>query len=172
MDASAANSAPIIIEPIREDHVDGFRAALDIVARERAYLIFLEAPSIERMRDFVRDNIAAGHPHLVAVSEGRVIGWCDIRSKEREAQAHCGMLGIGIIPGYREQGLGTRLITAALAAAKAAGMHRVELDVHADNQRATALYEKVGFVREGVARDAVRIDGRFIDSLRMAMILT
>lgn len=160
----------IRIEPIREDHVEGFREALDIVARERKYLIFLEAPPFEAMLDFVRDNIAAGHPHMVAVSGNRVVGWCDIRRAARDAQAHCGTLGMGIIPGYRDGGLGRRLITAALDAARAAGLHRIELNAHADNLRAIALYEKVGFKHEGVARDAVRIDGFYIDSVNMAMI--
>jgi RimJ/RimL family protein N-acetyltransferase len=78
---------------------------------------------------------------------------------------------MGIIPGYREKGLGTRLIRAAIGQARDRGFHRVELHVHADNPRAIALYEKVGFVREGVARDAVRIDGRFVDSIGMAVII-
>jgi RimJ/RimL family protein N-acetyltransferase len=42
--------------------------------------------------------------------------------------------------------------------------------VHADNARAIALYEKVGFVREGVARDAVFIDGEYRDAINMAIV--
>ncbi|WP_145638027.1 GNAT family N-acetyltransferase [Neorhizobium alkalisoli] len=160
----------IAIEPIREDHVESFRQALDIVARERKYLIFLEAPSVEQMRAFVLDNIAAGHPHRVAVAGGEVVGWCDIRRLARDAQAHCGVLGMGVIPGYRDRGLGRKLILSALEAAKHAGLRRVELHAHADNTRAIALYEKVGFLHEGIARDAVRIDGRYIDSVLMAKI--
>jgi RimJ/RimL family protein N-acetyltransferase len=161
----------ISIESIRDEHVESFRTALDIVARERKYLIFLEAPSVEQMRAFVRDNIVAGHPHKVAVAGGQVVGWCDIRRGVRDAQAHCGVLGMGIIPGYRDRGLGRELMLAALDAARAAGLHRVELHAHADNVRAIALYEKVGFAHEGLAHDAVRIDGRYIDSVLMAMIL-
>jgi RimJ/RimL family protein N-acetyltransferase len=44
------------------------------------------------------------------------------------------------------------------------------LNVHADNLRAIRLYEKVGFAHEGVARDAVKIDGRYIDAVNMAII--
>lgn len=161
----------IVIEPIREDHVEGFREALDIVARERKYLVFLEAPPVEAMLSFVRGNIAAGHPHMVAVADGKVVGWCDIRRGTRDAEAHSGVLGMGIIPGCRDRGLGRRLILATIAEARAAGMHRIELHAHADNLRAIALYEKVGFSHEGVARDAIRIDGRYVDSVLMAMIL-
>ncbi|MND38455.1 putative acetyltransferase YhhY [compost metagenome] len=160
----------IHIEAIREDHVEGFRDALDIVARERKYLIFLEAPPIEAMLAFVRDNIAGGHPHMVAVADGKVVGWCDIRSGSRDAEAHCGTLGMGIIPGYRDRGIGRRLITVVLDAARAAGMHRIELNARVENERAIALYEKVGFQHEGIARHAVKIDGRYFDSVKMGLL--
>ena len=63
------------------------------------------------------------------------------------------------------------LMRRALDSARQGGLRRVELSVHADNARAIALYEKIGFVHEGRARDAVLIDGRYIDSLNMAIIL-
>ncbi|MFB9948090.1 GNAT family N-acetyltransferase [Rhizobium puerariae] len=165
----------ITIEPIREVHIESFRKALDMVSRERKYLTLLEAPPLESVREFVLGMIENGHSQFVAVANadqdgGVVVGWCDIRGHARETHAHCGTLGMGIVSGYRDKGLGTRLITTTLNDAKARGLHRVELHVHADNPRAVALYEKVGFVREGVARDAVRIDGRYIDAIQMAVI--
>lgn len=160
------------IEPIREMHIEGFHKALDTVARERRYLSFLEAPSLESTRDFVLDNIRNGHPQFVALAEGKVVGWCDIRRHDREVHAHRGTLGMGIVPGYRDSGLGRRLIATTIDAARALGLHRIDLDVYADNLRAKALYEKVGFVQEGRARDGVRIDGRFIDVIQMALLLS
>jgi RimJ/RimL family protein N-acetyltransferase len=160
----------ITIEAIREEHIKSFHKALDSVSRERKYLTLLEAPPLESVREFVRGNIADGHPQFVATAGGEVVGWCDIRRESRPSHAHRGTLGMGIIPGYRDKGLGRQLITATLYAARELGLHRVELHVHADNPRAIALYEKVGFVREGMARDAVKIDGRFIDAIQMAVI--
>ncbi|SMF74498.1 Protein N-acetyltransferase, RimJ/RimL family [Xaviernesmea oryzae] len=163
-------SGAVSIEAMRPEHIESFHRALDTVSRERKYLTFLEAPPLESTRSFILDMIENGHPQFVAVVDGEVVGWCDIRREGRPSHAHRGSLGMGIIPGYRDKGLGRRLITAALDAARELGLHRVELHVHADNPRAIALYEKVGFMREGVARDAVRIDGRYIDAIQMAVI--
>ena len=163
-------SGAILIEAMLPGHIESFHRALDMVSRERKYLTFLEAPPLESTRAFVLDMIENGHPQFVAVLDGQVVGWCDIRREGRPSLVHRGSLGMGIIPGYRDKGLGRRLITTALDAARELGLHRVELHVHADNPRAIALYEKVGFVREGVARDAVKIDGRFIDAIQMAVI--
>lgn len=159
----------IVIEPMRPEFIESFHAALDSVARERRYLSFLEAPPLERLRTFVMDMIENGC-QCVALDGSKVVGWCDIRRLDRETSAHRGVLGMGIIDGYREQGLGKRLILTAMDAAQNLGLHRVELDVHADNPRAERLYKSVGFQHEGVARDAVRIDGHYIDLIKMAII--
>ncbi len=161
----------ISIEPIRAEHVESFHRALDAVSRERKYLSFLEAPPLEAVRAFVLDMIGNGHPQFVAIADNTVVGWCDIRRQSRDTRVHCGTLGMGILPAYRDKGLGGRLMRQTLDAARQCGLHRVELSVHADNARAIALYEKIGFVHEGRGRDAVLIDGRYIDSLNMAIIL-
>lgn len=77
---------------------------------------------------------------------------------------------MGILPAYRGKGLGRRLIETTLKAAREAGFARVELDVYEDNARAIALYDKVGFAREGIVRRAAHIDGRFIDAISMALL--
>jgi hypothetical protein len=73
------------IVPIAEDHIDGFRAVVDSVARERRYLALLEAPPPEESRKFVAENIRKRCPHYVALGcwpGGRVAR----RSNAREPQ--------------------------------------------------------------------------------------
>jgi RimJ/RimL family protein N-acetyltransferase len=158
------------VVPIAPEHIESFHRALDTVARERKYLTLLEAPPLPQTRDFVMENIKSGNPGFVALAQGEVVGWCDVRRHFFPAHAHRGTLGMGIIPAYRGRGLGARLLSATLGAAFDAGFVRVELNVHADNVRAIALYERVGFVREGVVRDAVFIDAEYRDAIAMALI--
>jgi RimJ/RimL family protein N-acetyltransferase len=160
----------IAIIPTSPERIESFRRALDVVARERKYLALLEAPPLTQVREFVMDLIQKGGLQFVAVVGDEVVGWCDIQRHSFPSRAHRGTLGMGIVPAYRDRGLGVRLIQAALAQAWAARFVRVELDVHGDNARAIALYEKVGFVREGVARDAVLIDGEYRDAINMAIV--
>jgi RimJ/RimL family protein N-acetyltransferase len=49
-------------------------------------------------------------------------------------------------------------------------LHRVWLTVLADNRRAIAAYEKVGFVAEGRLRDDAYFDGRYHDQLVMGIL--
>jgi RimJ/RimL family protein N-acetyltransferase len=160
----------IEIVPIGQGHIDGFHRTLDSVARERRYLSFLEGPPIETTRAFVLGNIKRGHPQFVAVSAGEVVGWCDVLPLDRPILAHRGVLGMGLLPQFRGQGIGTKLIRSALAAARAFGLHRVELTVREPNSGAIELYRKEGFEIEGVQRDAVMVDGVYEDVVCMAVV--
>jgi len=128
----------IDIVPIREGLIEGFHAALDVVARERLYLALIEAPPIEAVRQFVCRNIANGYPQLLALADGRVVGWYGVTPNSRPTEQHCGVLGMGLLPAWRGRGLGKRLLEQTLQAARAFGLTRVELRVRADNGRAIA----------------------------------
>lgn len=50
------------------------------------------------------------------------------------------------------------------------GLNRIELTVHAFNDRARAVYARVGYRVEGVRRDATFHDGHFHDEVLMAVL--
>ena len=60
-----------------------------------------------------------------------------------------------LAPAFRGRGAGAEMMRLALRIAfEELGMHRVELGVFDVNPRAVALYEKVGFRRDGVRRES------------------
>ena len=159
------------IIPIAQSHIESFHRALDFVARERRYLAFLEAPPLESTRTFVLNNIGMGYPQLVALSAGAVVGWCDVVPKSRPVHAHTGVLGVALLPEFRGRGLGGRLMRQTLDAARAFGLHRVELTVREDNAHAIRLYRKIGFETEGLLRDAIRVDDAYENVVLMGLLL-
>ncbi|MEV7685745.1 GNAT family protein [Streptomyces bungoensis] len=50
------------------------------------------------------------------------------------------------------------------------GLHRIELSAYAHNHRALRVYEKAGFVVEGVRREVRRRDGAWTDEVIMAIL--
>jgi RimJ/RimL family protein N-acetyltransferase len=158
------------IIPITLEHLAGFRAAVDSVSKERQFLAFLECPPLPMSREYVEGNIKDNWPHLVAISDEKVVGWCDITSLHRPVYAHCGELGIGVVAGYRGQGIGEALMKAALQKAIAKGLTRIELTVFEGNEAAMALYQKLGFTIEGIKRKAACFDGKFRDVICMALL--
>lgn len=76
-----------------------------------------------------------------------------------------GFLAIGIgEPDCWGRGYGTEAMRLILNYAfNELSLHRVGLNVISNNQRAIALYEKLGFVREGAQREVVLRDGQRFD---------
>jgi RimJ/RimL family protein N-acetyltransferase len=161
-----------VVRSIALADIEGFHACVNAVARERKYLATLHAFGLTESAAFVAGNLEANNPQYVADAAGEIVGWCDIRRETIDSYAHVGMLGMGILPQWRGRGLGERLIRAALDAARAAGMEKVELSVYASNPRARALYAKVGFVHEGTRVRGRKVDGEYDDVHLMGLILT
>ena len=107
---------------------------------------------------------------LVAVVDGGIVGAAALHSVGTSLRRkHVRLLSIGLAAEYQGQGLGRQLIARLLDwADNWAGVLRVELNVHADNERAIALYRSLGFVEEGRHRGYALKEGRYIDGLSMA----
>jgi len=76
------------IVPIAEEHIRGFHAAVDVVARERKYLAHLEAPPFEETRREVLRKIEHGYPQFAVVSADTVVGWCDVLPNRLGSSIH------------------------------------------------------------------------------------
>lgn len=160
----------ITIVAAEEIHYPGLYLAIDIVAREERYLAFTQAPAYEAAVAYYRSLAAVGAPHFVALDGEQVVGWVDITPVIGDSRAHIGTLGIAILPGYRDQGLGPRLLRTAIDAAWARGITRIELSVRTDNPRAIALYKRFGFHHEGTRQHANLVRGQYIDAHAMALL--
>jgi RimJ/RimL family protein N-acetyltransferase len=159
------------IAPIALEHVAGFHACLDAVAKEKRYLAQTQALPLERIEGFVRDSVANDAVQFVALDGATVVGWADIFPAWADAVKHVGSLGMGLREAYLGRGIGEQLLRACLLKAKAKGITRVELEARADNERAIKLYERVGFQHEAIKRNAMRFGGVYYDSVQMSLLL-
>ena len=67
------------IVPTGEEYAESFNAVVDAVARERRYIGFIEGPSLQSTREFVRSILGGAGVQLLAVNPNDVVvGWCDI----------------------------------------------------------------------------------------------
>jgi len=159
----------IVISPIKIQHAHSFRQCLDTVAREGKYLASDQAPSLKSVQEFVTTNVTNHHAQFVALHSETVIGWCDVLPMSKKFLAHCGVLGMGVHPDYRRQGLGWRLLDETVKQARSNGLKRVELEVLASNTGAILLYAKYGFLVEGIKKNAFYDHNRYTDLMVMGL---
>ena len=106
---------------------------------------------------------------LLALVEGEHAGNGSIQpASPFRRDAHRCTLGIALYPKYCGLGLGRLLMDAILLKAPQMGYEQVELEVCADNARAIALYESVGFQHYGRRpHGQKRPDGSYADKVLM-----
>lgn len=144
---------------------------LDVVAREEKYIGLLVGPTPDEVRAYWEQPTSQNNIVLIAFDDDdQAIGWVNIDPGNLEIFRHVAGLGMGILPAHRGKGLGTRLMNVAMDAAWDLGIERIELRVYASNIRAIKLYEKVGFVLEGVERQARFLHGNWDDITNMAIL--
>ena len=106
---------------------------------------------------------------LVAEADGDVVGNVLISLERNAVSDHVGTLSIAVAEDWRDVGIGSALVEAALTWARERGLGKVALGVFPDNERAIAVYERAGFVREGLRRRQYRMaSGDYRDELLMA----
>jgi RimJ/RimL family protein N-acetyltransferase len=132
------------------------------------------------LEDFLADTVGDAHyfdgsdvvngrcftiEPLEGPDAGTVIGMINTNTIEMEHRSTEIDVVIGH-PDYREQGYGTDAIREFLRFLfDTVGLHRVWLGTYEYNARARRVYENLGFVQEGVAREADYVDGRWVDSV-------
>lgn len=104
----------------------------------------------------------------VAEVDGTLAGYVAVSRGLPERQAHVCAVMLGVLPAYRNRGIGRGLLDIAERWAVARGLRRMELSVAAPNRAALRLYLGAGFRIEGVKRAAVRVDTAYVDELWMA----
>jgi RimJ/RimL family protein N-acetyltransferase len=77
---------------------------------------------------------------------------------------------MALLPAYRHQGLGAKLMEAAIQHAWRVGLTRLTLTVRADNPNARRLYERFGFSQEGFLRNESLVDGHYNDVISMGLL--
>ena len=134
-------------------------------------------PSEERWRTMLTESLAPGKPDIVLVAEQTtadgqpwVVGNAGLHPAGTALRRrHAMNLGVCVAAPAQGQGIGRALMAALLDYADRWGqVLRVELTVYADNLRAIALYESMGFRREGMHVGYALRDGHYVDALSMA----
>jgi len=173
-DQPVLTGARLRLEPLGSRHFDGLWPMFGepegtrlTGTRER----FTEE-QIRRWLATRRDHHDRADWAIVRIADGVVLGEAvinDLDPVNAAANYRIALVGPEVFGhGYGTEA--TRLVVDY--ALDVAGLHRLHLQVFDFNPRAQRAYEKCGFVREGVHRDALRWDGAWHDAISMAILAT
>jgi RimJ/RimL family protein N-acetyltransferase len=108
---------------------------------------------------------------LLAEEDGAVVGRLSAARDTHPASAHVADVGLMVATTHRRRGIGTELLAAVEDWAQGTGVQKLELHVFPHNAPAIALYERLGYCREGVRRAHYRRGDELVDAILMAKLL-
>ena len=159
----------ITVRPATEADLDAIVGLLVVTAAEGRW-IATQTPvdQAKRRAGFVQTLQREDARIFVATVGALIVGHVGITTRR------VGLLefGMAVAADWRGKGVGTALLLACIAWARAIGAHKIVLEVFPHNAAARALYRKCGFVEEGYFRHHVRRkSGEFWDIIAMGLVL-
>lgn len=103
---------------------------------------------------------------LVAEVGKKAIALGDFQVKGNEKQ-NVGAIGIIVRNGYRNLGIGTKIMKTLIEKAALFGLRVVTVNAFATNKRAIYVYKKVGFVESSIIPQKHCREGKLIDEVIM-----
>lgn len=112
----------------------------------------------EQEAEFLAVRAEGQDAFMVVCTVGdEIAGNCGIEYNKHLKTRHRATLGITVAKKYWGMGIGRALMEASFAAAEEHGIEQLELEFIEGNDRAKALYEKLGFIITGELPDAIHL---------------
>ena len=156
----------MIIRAATMDDAQGMRDILNPIIEMRCYSSLDTTLSLEDEMKFISDFPERGIFH-VAERGGEIIGFQTVGplATYTHAHDHVGVIGTMVKLSERRQGIGGALLKTTEEVAIEKGYEKLFTSVRADNLGGRQFYTKSGFEIIGQARDHVKIDGNYNDSM-------
>ena len=177
------------IRPARQEDLAGIVGAIRQVTEEMSYI---EAESVADELD--HDEVLLRHNELesrmffvatVTEREGQsdteesggvsprdeVVGWAHLNAPELAKLSHTAELTVGVLEGYRGQGIGSHLLERALEWAAENDYEKLYQSVPSTNERAIEFFEDRGWEVEAVRENHYKLGDEYLDEVMMALAL-
>ncbi len=148
----------------RAPREDDARELLDLLRQTSIETDFLtrypeECPTdVTWERNFLANQReSANEVMILCECGGKIAGNCSLRFNSKIKSRHRASVGIALLKEFWGRGIGTAMFREMIALAKERGIAQLELEFIEGNERARALYEKMGFRVIGEKPDAFRL---------------
>jgi RimJ/RimL family protein N-acetyltransferase len=158
----SSSFSPVEIRPIRASDAAAYVDLLDELDRETTFLLWEpgeRAVEVEELRGRLASVDHSSRVCIVAACDDRLVGFLVGHRGSVRRTRHRADFTMAVLGGYRRRSIGTGLLHQLEVWAVENEIGRLELTVMAHNHGARTLYERCGFMLEGVKRGAIRVAG-------------
>jgi L-amino acid N-acyltransferase YncA len=161
----------IAIRPAVDDDLADILRIYNQAIEKTTAVFEYRAHTIDMRREWFRAKAAGSRAVLVAVESGTILGFASYGPfRAWPAYKYSEELSVYVEEQARGRGIGTALVEALVAHARARDLHVLIAGITADNVASLRLHEKLGFVEVAHIREVGYKFGRWLD-LKLLQIL-
>ena len=168
---TAQDGQEVVLRTPRWEDLDGFVELINSLVETHADIVTDQRVTRKDEADWLAKKLVLLEKDegldLVAEVDGKVVANAFLERK-KGISSHAGELGIIVMNGYQNIGIGTEMLQTMIDQSKEIGLKMPYLGVFSANKMAYHVYKKVGFKETGRRPKAFYRDGKYIDDILMA----
>lgn len=163
--------------PITPAHIAPFWTFLNLLDSQTDCMMYepnerTARTTLSQLQDSLQNSVIDGDDCIQIALEGeKIVGYIHAERGKFNRTRHTAYIVTGVLQSHRAKGIGTALFSRIDQWARENRITRLELTVECRNEPAKHLYEKSGFVVEGIRKSSMYVNGNYIDEYYMAKIL-
>lgn len=170
------NRQEVILREAKKENAQAMIDFYNLVGGETDFLSFGKNEFKMALKDYEKliESTEAENNSiiLVATIDDKIVSIASITSNQKARYKHVGTFGIVISEQFCGLGLGRKIMDYLIEWANSNGItKKISLVTREDNDRAIALYKKVGFEEEGILKKENYINGVYYNTVMMSLIL-
>ncbi|MCD8508978.1 MAG: GNAT family N-acetyltransferase [Bacillus sp. (in: Bacteria)] len=168
LEVRAKDGTNVILRPAEKNDAHDIISNVEDIIQEGKYIQKERVRTIEEEQNFIQEMIDKDNMYTAIVIDGKVVGIARLVRGDLKMKRHTALFRTWLSKEAQGKGLGNSIMDYTIHWGKIHELHKICLTVFASNKVAKHLYEKFGFVTEGIQREQVYIDGKFDDEVFMA----
>jgi RimJ/RimL family protein N-acetyltransferase len=164
----------MIIREVQINDAEAFWQMQFELDKETKYMMYEpneRTKNLELINNLIQKAVEGSNLLLVAENDEDIIGFLSAQRGGPNRIKHTAYIVVGIRKAFQGKGMGSELFKKLDLWAQQNSITRLELTVMCANTMAKHLYEKSGFVVEGIKKNAMFVDGKYVDEYYMAKLL-
>ncbi|MDQ0256185.1 RimJ/RimL family protein N-acetyltransferase [Evansella vedderi] len=168
MEVDAKDGTKVTLRPAEKDDAFDIITNVEDIIQEGKYIQKEKVRTIEEEQSFIQEMIEQDNMYTAVVIDNQVMGIARLVRGELKMKRHTALFRTWLGKEAQGKGLGNSIMDYTLQWGKIHRLHKICLTVFESNKVAKRLYEKFGFVTEGIQKEQVYIDGEFDNEIFMA----
>lgn len=165
---AANDQTEVTLRPVEKSDAGAIIASAAGIVSQGTYLQKERVHTLAEEEAFIEQIDRKDNMYIVVEIAGTVQGVARVLRGELAMKRHTGLYRMWLDDSVQGKGIGKKVLEYTLVWCRQHRLHKLCLTVFSTNQIARRLYEKFGFITEGVQKEQVWLGEQFADEIFMA----